>query len=194
MGEVKLLITDFDGTLVDTFEANFLAYQMAFKEKNLVLSREDYRECFGLRFDDFMAKMGIFDEKNKSEIRRIKGSVYPNFFDKLVINIPLLSMLRGFKASGGLTALASTARRNNLLNALNYIKAYDIFSLIVAGEDVKKGKPEPEIYDKILDTLQVKPTEALIFEDSMVGMMAAQNAGIQFIQITKNYFCYGDRS
>lgn len=194
MGEVKLLITDFDGTLVDTFEANFLAYQMAFKEKNLVLSREDYRECFGLRFDDFMAKMGIFDEKNKSEIRRIKGSVYLNFFDKLVINIPLLSMLRGFKASGGLTALASTARRNNLLNALNYIKAYDIFSLIVAGEDVKKGKPEPEIYNKILDTLQVKPTEALIFEDSMVGMMAAQNAGVQFIQITKNYFCYGDRS
>lgn len=194
MGEVKLLITDFDGTLVDTFEANFLAYQMAFKEKNLVLSREDYRACFGLRFDDFMAKMGIFDEKNKSEIRRIKGSVYPIFFDKLVINIPLLSMLRGFKASGGLTALASTARRNNLLNALNYIKAYDIFSLIVAGEDVKKGKPEPEIYNKILDTLQVKPTEALIFEDSMVGMMAAQNAGVQFIQITKNYFCYGDRS
>lgn len=194
MGEVKLLITDFDGTLVDTFEANFLAYQMAFKEKNLVLSREDYRECFGLRFDDFMAKMGIFDEKIKSEIRRIKGSVYPIFFDKLVINIPLLSMLRGFKASGGLTALASTARRNNLLNALNYIKAYDIFSLIVAGEDVKKGKPEPEIYNKILDTLQVKPTEALIFEDSMVGMMAAQNAGVQFIQITKKYFCYGDRS
>lgn len=194
MGEVKLLITDFDGTLVDTFEANFLAYQMAFKEKNLVLSREDYCACFGLRFDDFMAKMGIFDEKNKSEIRRIKGSVYPNYFDKLAINIPLLSMLRGFKASGGLTALASTARRNNLLNALNYIKAYDIFSLIVAGEDVKKGKPEPEIYNKILDTLQVKPTEALIFEDSMVGMMAAQNAGVQFIQITKNYFCYGDRS
>lgn len=194
MGEVKLLITDFDGTLVDTFEANFLAYQMAFKEKNLVLSREDYRECFGLRFDDFMAKMGIFDEKNKSEIRRIKGTVYPSFFDKLVINIPLLSMLRGFKASGGLTALASTARRNNLLNALNYIKAYDVFSLIVAGEDVKKGKPEPEIYNKILDTLQVKPTEALIFEDSMVGMMAAQNAGVQFIQITKKYFCYGDRS
>lgn len=194
MAEVKLLITDFDGTLVDTFEANFLAYQMAFKEKNLVLSREDYRECFGLRFDDFMAKMGIFDEKNKSEIRRIKGTVYPRFFDKLVINIPLLSMLRGFKASGGLTALASTARRNNLLNALNYIKAYDIFSLIVAGEDVKKGKPEPEIYNKILDTLQVKPTEALIFEDSIVGMMAAQNAGVQFIQITKKYFCYGDRS
>lgn len=194
MAEVKLLITDFDGTLVDTFEANFLAYQMAFKEKNLVLSREDYRECFGLRFDDFMAKMGIFDEKNKSEIRRIKGTVYPIFFDKLVINIPLLSMLRGFKASGGLTALASTARRNNLLNALNYIKAYDVFSLIVAGEDVKKGKPEPEIYNKILDTLQVKPTEALIFEDSMVGMMAAQNAGVQFIQITKKYFCYGDRS
>lgn len=194
MAKVKLLITDFDGTLVDTFEANFLAYQMAFKEKNLILSREDYRECFGLRFDDFMAKMGLFDEKNKSEIRRMKGSFYPRFFDKLVVNTPLLSMLRDFKASGGLTAIASTARRNNLLNALNYIKANDIFSLIVAGEDVKKGKPDPEIYNKILDTLQVKPTEALIFEDSMVGMKAAQNAGVQFFQITKNYFCYGDRS
>lgn len=59
MAQVKLLITDFDGTLVDTFEANFLAYQMAFDKYGLELTEQQYRDCFGFRFDDFMTHMGI---------------------------------------------------------------------------------------------------------------------------------------
>jgi beta-phosphoglucomutase-like phosphatase (HAD superfamily) len=52
--EIKLLITDFDGTLVDTFEANLKAYQIAFKQCNLHLDTQIYRKYFGLRFDTFI--------------------------------------------------------------------------------------------------------------------------------------------
>lgn len=191
MAQVKLLITDFDGTLVDTFEANFLAYQKAFAMFGLELTEQQYRDCFGFRFDDFMSHMGINDNDTKNGIRLAKGDFYPLFFDKLIVNDPLLTLLKTFKNSGGLTAVASTARKENLMNALNFIDAADAFSLILTGEDVKQGKPNPTIYNKVLETLNVLPAEALIFEDSSVGISAANAAHVDYVQITKEYF-YGN--
>lgn len=191
MAQVKLLITDFDGTLVDTFESNFLAYQKAFAMFGLELTEQQYRDCFGFRFDDFMSHMGINDNDTKNGIRLAKGDFYPLFFDKLIVNDPLLTLLKTFKNSGGLTAVASTARKENLMNALNYIGATDVFSLILTGEDVKQGKPNPAIYNKVLEKLNVLPAEALIFEDSSVGISAANAAHVDYVQITKEYF-YGN--
>lgn len=191
MAQVKLLITDFDGTLADTFEANFLAYQKAFAMFGLELTEQQYRDCFGFRFDDFMSHMGINDNDTKNGIRLAKGDFYPLFFDKLIVNDPLLTLLKTFKNSGGLTAVASTARKENLMNALNFIDAADAFSLILTGEDVKQGKPNPAIYNKVLETLNVLPAEALIFEDSSVGISAANAAYVDYVQITKEYF-YGN--
>lgn len=191
MAQVKLLITDFDGTLVDTFEANFLAYQKAFAMFGLELTEQQYRDCFGFRFDDFMSHMRINDNDTKNGIRLAKGDFYPLFFDKLIVNDPLLTLLKTFKNSGGLTAVASTARKENLMNALNFIDAADAFSLILTGEDVKQGKPNPAIYNKVLETLNVLPAEALIFEDSSVGISAANAAHVDYVQITKEYF-YGN--
>ena len=191
MAQVKLLITDFDGTLVDTFEANFLAYQKAFAMFGLELTEQQYRDCFGFRFDDFMSHMGINDNDTKNGIRLAKGDFYPLFFDKLIVNDPLLTLLKTFKNSGGLTAVASTARKENLMNALNFIDAADAFSLILTGEDVKQGKPNPAIYNKVLEKLNVLPDEALIFEYSSVGISAANAAHVDYVQITKEYF-YGN--
>ena len=188
MSQVKLLITDFDGTLVDTFEANFKAYQKAFSENGITLDEETYRKCFGFRFDDFMTHMGVTDDAVRQNIRKLKGDYYPQFFDCLRVNQPLLSMLKTFKASGGMTAVASTARKKNLMNALEYIRATDAFSLILAGEDVKHGKPNPEIYQTVLAHFQVTPDNALVFEDSEVGVGAANAAGIPYVVINDEFF------
>lgn len=75
--EIRLLVTDFDGTLVDTFQANYHAYCDAFAQVGLTLSQEDYRQCYGLRFDGFMDKMGIDDAETRKRIRAIKGSAIP---------------------------------------------------------------------------------------------------------------------
>lgn len=77
------------------------------------------------------------------------------------------------------------------MNALNFIDAADAFSLILTGEDVKQGKPNPAIYNKVLEKLNVLPDEALIFEDSSVGISAANAAHVDYVQITKEYF-YGN--
>ena len=174
--EIKLLIVDFDGTLVDTFRANFMAYQEAFNQVGLALKEVDYRHCF--------------DPVVTQKISEFKGNCYPDFFRYFKVNNSLLAILKTFHNAGGKTAIASTACRKNLEKALQYIEVTDIFDLILAGEEVRQGKPSPEIYRTVLRHFSMQPNEALVFEDSEVGVQAAQSAGINYIVVNSNY--YGD--
>lgn len=189
---LKLLITDFDGTLVDTFEANYSAYEKAFARVGMKLERDFYRKCFGLRFDGFMDSASIDNPDLRRSIREAKSEYYPEFFSRLRVNRPLLEVIRQFRKNGGRTAVASTARGNNLHNALRYIGAEDDFDLILAGESVSAGKPDPEIYLTVLGKLGVEPNEALIFEDSPVGFQAAEAAMINYIPINSFFFDNGN--
>lgn len=189
---IRLLISDFDGTLVDTFEANYRAYTGAFESVGLDLGRERYRECFGFRFDRFMEALGISDNATREVIREKKAEMYPCYFDCLRVNRPLIDFISAFHASGGMTAIASTARGKNLRNALDYLGIRADFDLVLAGESVSKGKPDPEIYLTVLNKMGVKPDEALVFEDSGVGFKAAEAAGIRYIRINSRFFDNGN--
>lgn len=188
--KIKLLISDFDGTLVDTFSANYMSYRKAFAEHGLYLSESQYRACFGLRFDEFMKEVGVVDMNISNRIREAKSVYYPSFFDYLNVNKTLLRFVDMFHLLGGKTAIASTARRENLLNVLTYINVLDIFDYVLAGEDVSRGKPSPEIYQNVLNHFECQPYEAVVFEDSEVGVKAAIDAGINYVLIKKE--CYGN--
>lgn len=185
---IKAIITDFDGTLVDTFEANLRAYQEAFHQVGITLTAEKYRECFGYRFDRFMQAMEIKDEKIANRIKELKKDYYPKYFEHLVPNHTLIDMIDTFHQMGGKTAIASTARKENLMNAINCLDLKKHFDLIFAGIDVKKGKPDPEIYNKTMETLGVTPEETLIFEDSDTGVGAAIASGAKYIRVTDEWF------
>lgn len=186
---IKAIITDFDGTLVDTFQANCLAYQKAFAEVGITLTSERYRECFGYRFDRFMVAMDITDTMMAAHIKDAKKKYYPDFFSWFRPNTALIELIRSYHALGFKTAIASTARRENLLNAVDHLNIADIFDFIYAGVDVKQGKPSPEIYQKSMHALSVLPEETLIFEDSEVGVQAAKASGahVMIVPIAQFY-------
>ncbi|MDE6272757.1 MAG: HAD family phosphatase [Muribaculaceae bacterium] len=185
---INLLISDFDGTLADTFQANYLAYRDALAPYGITLSEADYQNYFGLRFDDFMTCLRITDPRQRAAIRNAKSEAYPKYFDRLRVNQPLLDLIRHHHAHGGLTAIASTARRRNLLSALAHIGATADFDIILAGEDADHPKPHPEIYQKILSHFGITPDsasrEVLVFEDSPAGLAAAQSASLPTLKIT----------
>lgn len=185
---IKAIITDFDGTLVDTFEANLRAYQEAFYRVGIRLTQEKYRECFGLRFDRFMSAMGIFDDSIAAKIREAKKNAYPKYFDYLNPNRPLIDLIDTFHKMGCKTAIASTARRENLMNAVCHLGIAEYFDLIYAAQDVKQGKPSPEIYLNAMSELRVNPDEVLIFEDSPVGVEAAKASGAKYIPVNSDWF------
>lgn len=185
---IKALITDFDGTLVDTFEANLRAYQEAFHQVGLELTADRYKECFGYRFDRFMTAMAVYDEQIASRIKELKKDAYPKYFNHLVPNDKLIELIATFHQMGAKTAIASTARKENLMNAVNHLDIAHHFDLIYAGVDVTKGKPDPEIYLKSMAALGVTPDETLIFEDSPVGFQAAKASGAKYIPVTPDWF------
>ena len=185
---IKAIITDFDGTLVDTFDANLLAYQAAFHQVGKELTAERYRECFGYRFERFMTAMGIFNDNDVAIIKEYKKNVYPQYFDRLILNNKLIKLIDTFHQMGGKTAIASTARKENLMNAIDYLRIADHFDLIYAGVDVKQGKPSPDIYLKAMVNLNVAPEETLIFEDSPGGFEAAKASGAELIPVTSDWF------
>lgn len=172
-----------DGTLVDTYQANFHAYRKAFETVGLSLSETAYANCFGLRFDSFMKRVGIEDAAMSRRIKSLKAQYYPDFFSLLRPNQVLLQFIRTFRRNGGKTAVASTARRINLIHVLGAIEAVDDFDLVLSGEDVHEGKPSPEIYEKALAYFGVSPLQTIVFEDSDVGCEAASKCRIPFIKI-----------
>lgn len=189
---IKAIITDFDGTLVDTFEANYEAYMLAFKryyyEIGYGLTKEQYRACFGLRFDAFMDYMKVQDETLRGKIKREKARVYPMCFSSLNPNTILIDFIRKAKSTGVKIAIASTAQRNNLMNVLNHLEITGLFDQIIAGDAVKEGKPSPEIYLTSMQIMDARPEETLIFEDSEVGIQAAQASGANYMVVTSKYF------
>lgn len=188
MAEIKAIISDFDGTLVDTFEANYLAYQQAFAEIGYELTRETYRACFGLRYDKFIEKIGLQKNDDTRMVRDLKAKYYPQHFEHLKVNKSLVDFIRAFHAVGGKTAIASTARRENLMAALKCIGAEELFDVILCGEMVEKGKPNPEIYLKALDLLEVDAKEALCFEDTEIGIEAAKATGVPVMKIDRGFY------
>ena len=184
---IKAFITDFDGTLAFTYAANLAAYQRAIDfatDGAYKLTNEVYSECFGYRFNDFMDAINITNENIRLLIKEKKAEYYATYASSVVINNDLLSTLKFAKLNGVKVALATTARFVNIMTVLKTHNIdTEIFDLILTGEDVKEGKPNPEIYLTAMKALNVKPEETIVFEDSDIGIEAAVKAGCNYIKV-----------
>jgi HAD superfamily hydrolase (TIGR01509 family) len=176
---IKYVITDFDGTLVNTLEANMAAYKEAFEECGYEFSDDLYKSAFGLRFDDMCNKLGISENKTvRDKIKTAKAAAYPKHFGKIGVNVALLNFLASIPDVK--VAIATTASKKNFDNVMKHINV--TVDATVTGEDVEKGKPDPEVYVKAIEKLGCDNlSEVLVFEDSEVGVQAAQNAGLSNI-------------
>ena len=181
MGQIKAIITDFDGTLVNTFMSNFLAYHEVLKRFGYSLSKEQYYKYYGLRFDDLCNALNI-KEEDRIHIKELKKEIYPSYFKYVELNDPFMNFLKNMRAQGMKICIASTATKENLYAILDLFKIEEYFDIIITGERVKKGKPDPEVYNTIITELGCKTEEAIVFEDSNVGCEAARKANLNYIR------------
>lgn len=81
-------------------------------------------------------------------------------------------------------ALASNTRKVNMIEKLSHQPGWkDFFKIVIAGDEVKHGKPDPEIYTKIASVLGVQPEGCLVIEDSPIGVEAGKAAGMQVVAV-----------
>ncbi len=182
--ETKLLLLDFDGTLVDTRQANFRAYRDVLAELNIELDEETYlREYFGMRCGEFLRRMGLTDSYQIDSLRRRKIEIYPTHFDTVKLNEWLLGFARSFRQSGGKVWIVSTGQTINIKNVIAYLGIDGEFDGLMTGADVKNSKPSPECFIKAMNAAGCTPAETLIFEDSIVGLEAARQSKAQYVKV-----------
>ena len=107
-------------------------------------------------------------------------------------NVP--EFLKLLKANNFRLIIASTTRKSNMdlycnknSNIIKSANINDYFDKIYTREDVNQIKPNPEIYYKILNDFNANKEDCLIIEDSLIGVNAANNAGIDVIAIYDKY-------
>ena len=103
-------------------------------------------------------------------------------------------LLKLLKEKNYTLVIASTTRRKNMdiycnenIKIINKANIKDYFSIVYTREDAKEIKPNPEIYLRIVNELKVRKDECLIFEDSLIGIDAANNAGIESVAMYDKY-------
>jgi beta-phosphoglucomutase len=181
--EVRALLFDLDGTLVDTHEANYLAYRDAFRRSGYELTREDFAPTWGQDSRDFIPRLipGI-PASQVSVIRSDKAVAYTDYLDVTVPNLPLIGFLRATRAVQR-SALVTTAKADNGTAILERHGLTELFDVTVFGDELENSKPHPEAYAKALDRLGVAAEDSLAFEDSEAGAASARAAGIRVMRV-----------
>ncbi len=182
---IRLILLDFDGTLADTARANSISYIEALREEGISLSEQEYRrKYFGMRCPEFMRALGITDPDRIKRIRERKVEIYPSHFDTISLNVPLWNFVQDFRRQGGRAWIVSTGHPSNIRNAMRHLGIEGDIDGILSSDDVERSKPAPDCFLKAMKLCGVAPAETLIFEDSEIGLAAAEASGAAYIKVT----------
>lgn len=181
---LEAVFCDLDGTLINTAQANFEAYQFATENVGLQFSYETFLTTWGQDSRDFLRRIyPQLSEQDVVEIRSLKAKQYEEMVEKTELNLDLLSLLLTLRESGKRLGLVTTAKRQSVLPLLAYHNLNSVFEFLVTGDDVMRGKPDPEPYLKALQLAECNADAAITFEDSADGAAAAVLAKVKVIRL-----------
>ena len=188
---LKAIIFDLDGTMVDSLPYHHESWRIFFKNNNL--EENDFTEILkeykgGGTLELMTSVFG--DMYTKDELKTMtddKEIIFRDIYKSKIYPIEgLKKFLDNLKENNILLSIGSNAIRKNVLMTIEELSITNYFSYIICGDEVSKGKPDPEMYIKTLSKLNIRKDECVIFEDSIEGVTAAKNADIKVIGVTSS--------
>lgn len=192
MSNNAAVIFDMDGVLVDNKHIHRKAWVEFCRQYNHPIKEEDFDNIgFGKTNREYLS---LFFKRDVSENEAIKlgekkERIYRQLIEKEIEPVKgLIPLLRKIKNEYGFkTAVASSAPRTNIDFVLEKLRITSYFDVLVDESMVHEGKPNPDIYVKAAQLLEVIPEESLVFEDSLFGVEAALRAGMIVVALTTSH-------
>ena len=182
----KLAIFDLDGTLFNTKDVNYNAYQAAIKMTGIDANINYNDFCIiynGKNYKDFLPKIipDILEEQMKN-IHNQKKEIYKKYLNKAKKNDMLFSIIKEIREEFYIT-IVTNASQKNVNNILENFSVKDLFDLLITQEDVKNPKPSAEGFIKAMNYFNISQENTIIFEDSEIGIQAAINSGANYVKV-----------
>jgi len=180
---IKAVIFDFDGLIVDTESVWFEAYKEVLLRYDVELTLQKFSEVVGTS-DEVLFNYIDSNLKEPIEKEMIEQLAKELVDEKLlepVLRESVEDYLIAAKNAGLHIGLASSSSREWVESFLKKLNIYEYFSVIKTKDDVTKVKPDPELYLKAIEEIGVQVTEAIAFEDSLNGLIAATKAGLHCV-------------
>ena len=186
---IQGFIFDLDGVLVDTVEYHYASWQMLAKQLKFKLDDSIKESLKGIsRMDSLkiVLKQGKIKASKKEMIKYAaqKNEWYLSNLKNVNDNVILkgvIPFIQQCQKEGIKITVGSAIKNAKTILAKTSLK--DSFIEIVDGNDVKKAKPDPEVFLKAAKAMKLKPHQCVVFEDSMKGLRAAKNGGFRRLGI-----------
>ena len=182
---IKAIIFDMDGLMIDSERVTFECYQERLKDMNLTMDEEFYKTLLGKpikgiyqRFYDVYGNdfpiQNVIQDVHQLMAERFETEGVP-------VKKGLVELLHYLKDNNYKTIVATSSNRDRVDKILAQAKITEFFD--DCGDEVTKGKPNPEVFLKSCQKLGVNVDEAIVLEDSEAGIQASYDANIKVICI-----------
>lgn len=185
-------IFDMDGVLLDNLEYHLEAFLVLGQEQGKELTREAILRTFG-RTNNELLPILLDRELNSAELDALairKEELYrdliaPHLEESVVPG--LIDLLKRLTDDSFRVAVATSGPKENVDFVLNHLNLRGFFNGIVTGEQVRKGKPDPEAFLTAAERISLAPSECVVFEDSLSGVKAGLAAGCKCIALATTH-------
>jgi len=187
---IKALIFDFDGLILDTETPEYLAWRNIYREYGFELPQEEWGRIvggYGLSNFDAAEHLSLLSQgRLDSTALRARHSLESSAHIHSQSILPgVLDLIHAAKIRGLKLAIASSSPHAWVDNHARRLGIFHYFDKVICADDIGVGrtKPNPDLFLLALKQVQVQKNEAVVFEDSPNGVLAANRAGIFVVAV-----------
>jgi HAD superfamily hydrolase (TIGR01509 family) len=178
---------DWDGVIVDSSDHHEQSWEALATEEGKVLPADHFKKGFGMKNEVIIPEL-LGWTTDEVEIRRLslrKEELYRDVVRRVGLTpLPgVVDLLNALKLEGIPRIIGSSTHKLNITTGLSAIRLESMFDGAITAEDVSAGKPDPEVFLKAAKLSGFAPERCVVFEDALVGIAAAQAAGIPVVAV-----------